>query len=226
MRPMTAEQKFLRECNGNRTLRTFGPKDFRAYKSALKDAQKAALLGEPFFASWHSEVGISALYALDCYNLEIAVWAVWVLDGEVRSEFGSRPFRYGRPWTLYTYTSYMNMVRHREWVSPTYPICDGVGVAFDAIWNVRKGKACGQVRMGMLFSNGWVPELTRDIWRSLPERICEAFLDRGFRWDWPDGTLELDAEAILRQRAEEFAVYLPALAVLVPEDLKIDPVEN
>lgn len=75
MKRTTAEQRFLRECNADRLLRVFGPKDFQAYRNALKEAKRALRLGEPYYASDHAGIRTADFR----YPAETAAWGVWVL---------------------------------------------------------------------------------------------------------------------------------------------------
>ncbi len=215
MEDTTAEQKFLTECNGNRTIRIFGPEDFRAYQSALRDAEIALRRGEPFFASGCAQFRSMAFDTEFMTQLETAAWAVWVLNGAVRSEFGSRQIKNNQDLRMqYTNRSYLKAWERREYVHPTYAISDGIGVNIVTVWNVRSGEARGTSRMGLVFFNGWLPDPIESNHANLPDILNYALL--GISWKWPTGTLEQDAEAIVRQRAEEIAEHLPALAVLYP----------
>jgi hypothetical protein len=219
MEHRTTEQEFLTECNGTRTIRTFGPEDYQAYKSALGEAEIALRRGEPFFASGCAQFRSMAFDTEFMTQLETAAWAVWVLNGAVRSEFGSRQIKTNQDLRMqYTNRSYLKAWERREYVHPAYAISDGIGVNIVAVWNVRNGEAFGKVRIGLVFFNEWLPEHVT--YARLPDVLNNALL--GISWRWPTGTLEQDAEAVVRQRAEEIAEHLPALSALYPE-LKFDP---
>ncbi len=212
----TAEQRFLKECNGTRTIRVFRSKDYQAYKSALREAEEALRLGEPYFYSEYATFRMPAFAMYCSSSLETAAWAVWVLNGEVRSEYGTRPIKKTRPRMQYTCRSYLRARERREWVSPLYETSEGVDVHIVAVWNVRNGEAHGVGCMGLVYLNGGLKGLTLDLCTDIPDILPSALF--GTSWNWPEGTLEQDAEAIVRQRAEEIAEHLHKLKVLDPED--------
>jgi hypothetical protein len=102
MKRMTAEQKFLHECNGNRRTRLFDAEDYQLYKTYLRKARKALRSGEPFYEVHHAGT-VPKAYK---YRAETSAWCIWVLEGEVQSCYGSRrcnDSRVSLPYTPHTY---------------------------------------------------------------------------------------------------------------------------
>lgn len=101
----------------------------------------------------------------------------------------------------------------REWVSPTYSIGENQDVHVIVNWIVRDGMARGRADIALVFCPECSLKLPPDLCRDLPQEIIRGLV--GSYWTWPKGVLEADAEAIVRERANEIIELLPALAVII-----------
>lgn len=208
MKRMTAEQKFLKECNANRTLRVFGPDDYRAFKDSMRSGWRALHRCEPYYDSDHA-----GPFVHNCQSLtETAGWCVWVLHGEVYSEYGS--FIY-KPFVEFRYDpiTYYKVWSRRHWHSPLFTIAPGLDAHIVAHWEVSAGRPFGRAKMSLVSPDEEKPlEVAAEIMEVLPRKLQRAL--NGTSWKWPGGVLEADCESIVRQRAEEIAELLPALAII------------
>lgn len=206
---MTAEQKFLKECNGNRTIRTFGPQDYQAYKKALKEAKEALRLGEPYYASDHAGIRTADFR----YPAETATWGVWILNGTVKSEYGSRAIVRDGGRLQYDEVSYLDAWEHREWTSPAYSVGHDLDVHILAHWRIRDGLPFGRGEMALASPAGRPVCLPARISEVLPEKLQKVL--KGITWNWPQNVSADEAESIVLERAEKIAELLPALTVIL-----------
>lgn len=203
MTRMTAEQKFLRECNGNRRTRLFGPKDYKAYKDSIRRAKAALRAGKPFYDADHAGT-VAKAYK---YHAETSAWCVWVLNGEVKSEYGSCCCNNSQVSLTYTPKSYEDAWESREWRSPDYTISHDSKAYITARWRISQGRPVGRAKLHLIAAG--VPS---EISEALPKKLQRAL--KGTSWSWPEDLPAKDCEAIVRERAEEIAELLPALAVI------------
>lgn len=210
MHRITAEQRFLRECNANRTFRIFGPRDYRAYRNALAEAKTALRSDDSYYYKQHHAGTEFAGYK---HPVETAAWAVWVLHGAVRSEYGSRVIENGRLSLQYSHLSYWKAWPHREWGSPSYSIGPDFEVQIFARWQVSNGSPCGRAEMSLITLDGLSPDVPPEIMDALPRKLLRVL--KGTSWKWPNGVLEADCESMVRERANEIIELLPAFAIVL-----------
>jgi hypothetical protein len=203
MMKISGEQEFLQKCNGNRRTRLFGPADYLAYKASLRRAKAALRAGKPYYDADHAGA-VAKAYR---YPAETSAWCVWVLGDEVKSEYGSRCCNNSKVGLPFTPESYLDAWESREWRSTDYTISHDCEAHIIARWRVSEGKPLGRAKLHLVATR--VPS---EIMVDLPKKLQRAL--RGTSWTWPEGVSAEDCEAIVRERAEEIAELLPALAVI------------
>jgi hypothetical protein len=203
MTRMTAEQKFLQKCNGNRRTRLFDPEDYLAYKKSLRRAKTALRSGKPYYDADHAGT-VAKAYK---YRAETSAWCVWVLGGEVQSSYGSWRCNDNRVGLPFTPESYLDAWESREWRSVDYTISHDCAAYIIACWRVSEGMPVGRAELHLVATR--VPS---EIMVDLPKKLQRAL--KGTSWGWPEGVSAKDCEAIVRERAEEIAELLPALAII------------
>lgn len=203
MKRMIAEEEFLQKCNGYRRTRLFGPADYKAYKASLRRAKAALRAGKPYYDADHA-----GTFAKACrYRVETSAWCVWVLSGEVQSSYGSWQCNEDRVDLPYTQHTYKHAWEHPSWRSPDYPIGPNNDAHMVARWRISGDRPVGCAGLTLI-----VPHIPPGIADELPKKLRRAL--KGTSWSWPEGVSAQDCESIVRQRAEEIAELLPALAII------------
>ena len=203
MTRITEQQNFLEGCNGSRRERLFDSADFKTFKKSLRRARTALRSGKPYYDSGHAGT-VGKGYG---FEARTSAWCVWVLSGEVGFEYGNRNCNYDRVKLKYTAKTYMDAWESREWRSPDYTICHDCEAYIIARWRVSEGMPVGRAKLHLIATRV-PPEIMVD----LPKKLRRAL--KGTSWSWPEGVSAQDCESIVRQRAEEIAELLPALAII------------